>query len=416
MDLSFFTRRYVDRSKNTGFQFEFFCDRCNKGYLTPFRIHALGVVTSIWDATDWNKEKEKDFDFDTLKKDVSRLFFKGKAWIEAYTNAVEEAQKHFRHCDRCLKWVCPKSCFNPRANLCQGCAPLTEAEKAALKAEERRRETGGKSAEPVDAPRVCPHCGKSNPMATFCADCGQKIAQDIFCPGCGCKWSTEKRMKFCPRCGEEMPQFVPKAEKPKVVQSEGDKPKAPSSERPAQKSSDRTFDKSGDKTMETFADLSNEVRKVAEEYKSFAEDIFGLKPRPTTRPSTAPTQKKAQPSDNLSQSSDAAHKPETAQQSGKPAQSSTKAAPEVLEGEDDYEASEEHSADHGKVTLSGKGKSRTVKAKKPQTRKITKISKAKKTTVQKKKTAPPAKKKVTKSNESKGQSKPKAKKKPKPRS
>lgn len=271
MDLSFFTRRYVDRSKNTGFQFEFFCDRCNKGHLTPFRIHALGVVTSIWDATDWKKEKEKEFDFDTLKKDVSKLFFKGKAWIEAYTNAVEEAQKYFKHCARCLKWVCPKECFNSRANLCQGCAPLTEAEKAALQAEERRK-SSSKTAEPADAPRICPHCGKSNPVATFCADCGKKVVQDIFCSSCGAKWSTEKKMKYCPRCGDEMPELTFRT-KPTVVKSEAEK--------------------HVDMAVDTIVDLGSEVKKVAEEYKKVAEDIFGFTPKGRESAKSTPPQAKA---------------------------------------------------------------------------------------------------------------------------
>ena len=385
MDISFFTRRYVDRSKNTGFQFEFFCDRCNKGHMTPFRIHALGVVTSIWDATDWKKEKEKDFDFDTLKKDVSRLFLKGKAWIEAYTNAVEEAQKYFKHCARCLKWVCPKSCFNPRANLCQGCAPLTEAELAALKAEERRKEAAKPVVDAVDAPRTCPHCGKSNPVATFCADCGKKVVQDIFCPSCGAKWSTEKKMRFCPRCGEEMPELAHRHAKPHVVKSEAEK--------------------HVDKAVDTFVDLSTEVKKVAEEYKKVAEDILGLNPkkREAAKPATT--------------SSTPEHQRTTAQ---KPAHTAVNPS----------SVNADKSADEGSSDKENLAKPKTgAKAK---GRKVTKISKAKRPTGQKKKspaakkTAPaakkkapaakPTKKRVAKSNEPKRQPKPKAKKKPKPKS
>ncbi len=405
MDISFFTRRYVDRSKNTGFQFEFFCDKCNKGHLTPFRIHALGVVTSIWDATDWKKEKEKDFDFDTLKKDVSRLFLKGKAWIEAYTNAVEEAQKYFKHCARCLKWVCPKSCYNPRANLCQGCAPLTEAEKAALKAEERRKESGSRTKEPaeaVDAPRVCPHCGVSNPVSTFCADCGGKVVQDIFCPGCGCKWSTEKKMKFCPRCGEEMPEIVPRGVKPTVVKSE--------SEKRAQKAVDRAAD--------PFADISSEVKKVAEEYKNLAEDLLGLKPRksePATPASTKPSEKPAAGKSAGEKNADgkgADGKSADEKPAGekKNAESQATAKPSHLSSVKPAPASK--SADD--ESLDDDRKPRTGAKSKPQSRKVTKISKAKRPTAQKKKA--PAKKRNTKPNEPKGQSKPKAKKKPKPKS
>lgn len=355
MDLSFFTRRYVDRSKNTGFQFEFFCDRCNKGHMTPFRIHALGVVTSLWDATDWKKEKEKDFDFDTLKKDVSKLFLKGKAWIEAYTNAVEEAQKYFKHCPRCLKWVCPKSCYNPKASLCQGCAPLTEAEKVQLKAEEKRKETSKPAPEPVDAPRTCPHCGKSNPVATFCADCGQKVVQDIFCPGCGCKWSTEKKMKFCPRCGEEMPQLAARPVKPTVVKSQ----------------SERSSEKVGDHFSESFAEIStqlNEYKKVAEEYKNLAEDILGLKPKKTDgvkpaqkdeqKPAQKPVQKAAdRPAEKPVEKSERALESDEQEES-------------ILENE---ETASKSNASESKVKSSG--------------RKVTKIAKTKKATGSRKKVA-----------------------------
>lgn len=372
MDLSFFTRRYVDRSKNTGFQFEFFCDRCNKGHLTPFRIHALGVVTSIWDATDWKKEKEKDFDFDTLKKDVSKLFLKGKAWIEAYTNAVEEAQKYFKHCARCLKWVCPKECFNPRANLCQGCVPLTEAEKAALQAEERRKTS--KAAEPADAPRVCPHCGKSNPVATFCADCGKKVVQDIFCSSCGAKWSTEKKMKYCPRCGDEMPELAYRT-KPTVVKSEAEK--------------------HVDKAVDTIVDLGTEVKKVAEEYKKVAEDILGLSPKARESAKSAP-KPAAKPSTS---------KTEAGVKTGSASEPESKQS-------DDKEAAERETSVRPTAT-SAKNK--------PQSRKITKISKLKKTVKAKKSNtaSKPAQKKsapAAKKPKSKPQPKARAKKKTGPKS
>lgn len=391
MDLSFFTRRYVDRSKNTGFQFEFFCDRCNKGHLTPFRIHALGVVTSIWDATDWKKEKEKEFDFDTLKKDVSKLFLKGKAWIEAYTNAVEEAQKYFKHCARCLKWVCPKECFNSRANLCQGCAPLTEAEKAALQAEERRK-SSSKTAEPADAPRICPHCGKSNPVATFCADCGKKVVQDIFCSSCGVKWSTEKKMKYCPRCGDEMPELTFRT-KPTVVKSEAEK--------------------HVDMAVDTIVDLGSEVKKVAEEYKKVAEDIFGFTPKGRESAKSTPQTTNAKPAS--AETKPSAMSKQANEVASKPHSSTTEASGSDFERNADAKefrpvGNSEDSLEHEKANRQKSG----VKAK-GKSRKVTKISKAKRPTAQKKK-APAANKRTTKSNEPKGQSKPKAKKKPKPKS
>lgn len=221
MDLTFLTKRYVDRSKSTGFQFEFFCDRCDTGYKTPFRIHALGVVTSLWEATESQSEKEKakELDFNTLKKEVSKFIFKGKAWIEAYTEAIEEAQKYFKHCAHCSRWVCPKTCFNENASMCLMCKPYTEQEKAQIAAKEaaeaKRKQQSFFRTEPPKAPEPkdthvdCPHCGKKNPESVFCADCGGKIVQDIFCTGCGSKWSTRNKMKYCPRCGEQMSELPP---------------------------------------------------------------------------------------------------------------------------------------------------------------------------------------------------------------
>ncbi len=89
-----------------------------------------------------------------------------------------------------------------------GLCTADQAEKNALKAERKLQKSGGRSAaaaELVDAPRFfARHCGITNPVGTFCADCGGKIVKDIFLPGLRRKWSTEKKMKFCPRCGEEM--------------------------------------------------------------------------------------------------------------------------------------------------------------------------------------------------------------------
>lgn len=397
MDLSFFTRRYVDRSKSTGFQFEFFCDRCNKGHMTPFRIHALGVVTSIWDATDWKKEKEKDFDFDTLKKDVSKLFLKGKAWIEAYTNAVEEAQKYFKHCARCLKWVCPKECYNPRANLCQGCAPLTEAEKAALQAEERKKSR--KTAEAADAPRICPHCGKSNPVATFCADCGKKVVQDIFCSSCGAKWSTEKKMKYCPRCGDEMPELNFRT-KPTAVKSEAER--------------------HVDKAVDTFVDLSTEVKKVADEYKKVAEDFLGLSSKSRESARTSPPRaKSSKPEASKAESAkQESSKEEASKADISNAEVSKSGSVKPQEEETDFdndELGEERSPEETAT------KAKSGAAGKSQTRKKTKIAKSKKQIIGKKpvsakKTAVASKPAQKKSVPAAKKPKPKPKKKPRTKS
>ncbi|NMB57868.1 MAG: zinc ribbon domain-containing protein, partial [Chloroflexi bacterium] len=44
-DLIEFSRNYNDLSTDTGFQFEFICDRCGSGYKTPFQASATGTIT-----------------------------------------------------------------------------------------------------------------------------------------------------------------------------------------------------------------------------------------------------------------------------------------------------------------------------------------------------------------------------------
>ncbi len=40
-----FTRNYTDHSNDTGFQFEFFCDRCGNGFMSQFRPNKFGMIS-----------------------------------------------------------------------------------------------------------------------------------------------------------------------------------------------------------------------------------------------------------------------------------------------------------------------------------------------------------------------------------
>ena len=42
-----FSRNYRDHSNDTGFQFEFFCDKCGNGYRSSYKASALGVGSKI---------------------------------------------------------------------------------------------------------------------------------------------------------------------------------------------------------------------------------------------------------------------------------------------------------------------------------------------------------------------------------
>ena len=46
MALIQFTRNYHDLSTDTGFQFEFFCDRCGNGFKSEFKASTVGLAAS----------------------------------------------------------------------------------------------------------------------------------------------------------------------------------------------------------------------------------------------------------------------------------------------------------------------------------------------------------------------------------
>ena len=45
MALIKFTRNYNDKSTDTGFQFEFYCDRCGNGFESTFQTSATGMLS-----------------------------------------------------------------------------------------------------------------------------------------------------------------------------------------------------------------------------------------------------------------------------------------------------------------------------------------------------------------------------------
>lgn len=204
-----FTRNYRDHSNDTGFQFEFFCDRCGNGYRSPFRTSALGVgakvlqgLGSLFSGTPlWNAGYASDH-----VKDILR----GGAWDEAFAGAIHEMRPKFRHCTRCGQWVCPEACWNEERQMCEECAPNLAEEATAAQARIAADQLADKMRDVDQAAGIdasarmqshCPSCSARVALgAKFCATCGKPIAAATgFCPGCGAK--TAANARFCPECG-----------------------------------------------------------------------------------------------------------------------------------------------------------------------------------------------------------------------
>ena len=125
-----FTRNYTDHSNDTGYQFEFHCDKCGNGYRSTFSASALGVgskiakgLGSLFGGSNlWAAGQASEYMKDGLR---------GKQWDEAFGKAIEEIRPKFHQCTRCGHWVCPEVCWNDARQLCEACAPDLAEEAAA---------------------------------------------------------------------------------------------------------------------------------------------------------------------------------------------------------------------------------------------------------------------------------------------
>ena len=129
MALIQFTRNYRDLSTDTGFQFEFFCDRCGNGYQTEFQASTLGTVTSALDAAS-NLFGGVFGSAANAARNVRSAGWE-KAHDNAFATAVEEAKPHFHKCKRCGHWV-DDDCWNTARTLCKDCAPDLQEEFSSI--------------------------------------------------------------------------------------------------------------------------------------------------------------------------------------------------------------------------------------------------------------------------------------------
>ncbi|AGC41805.1 hypothetical protein MYSTI_00455 [Myxococcus stipitatus DSM 14675] len=207
MSMIQFTRNYTDRSNDYGFQFEFFCDKCGNGHMSPFIASKVGVATGLLRAAGsfFGGTIGRAAHAGTHLKDALR----GQGWDDAYAEAVDAGKQHFKNCTRCGKWVCPRSCWNEGRGLCETCAPDLAEEAASIQAHvavEQARE----KARTVDhvatldmkqtRTAVCPHCAAKVDGGRFCTECGKPLAaQKLSCGKCGT--DIPASAKFCPECG-----------------------------------------------------------------------------------------------------------------------------------------------------------------------------------------------------------------------
>ncbi|HEX7699927.1 MAG TPA: zinc ribbon domain-containing protein [Kofleriaceae bacterium] len=210
-----FTRNYTDHSNDTGYQFEFHCDKCGNGYRSTFHASALGVGAKLAKGLGslfgggqlWAAGQAGEYMKDGLR---------GPNWDNAFQKAVEEIKPKFHQCSRCGTWVCPEVCWNAQRGMCENCAPDLAEEAASAQAHIAADQARSKM-QAVDqvadfdpkaqysAGSQCQGCHATLAAgAKFCAGCGKPVVATVaaahaFCTGCGGQLATGA--KFCSGCG-----------------------------------------------------------------------------------------------------------------------------------------------------------------------------------------------------------------------
>jgi hypothetical protein len=207
-----FVSNYNDHSTDTGFQFEFHCDRCGTGYRTKFQPSMTGTVSNVLDGAS----SLLGGIFGQAANISNRVRTAGwqQARDKAFSLAIEEIKPNFIQCPKCLKWVCRQSCWNTKRGLCKDCAPDLAVEMSAAQSTKAVQEIW-ETAVTADEEKVttqdfkqvvratCPQCeAPLAPNAKFCPNCGAKIATQAFCKECGAK--LQPGVKFCPECGTKV--------------------------------------------------------------------------------------------------------------------------------------------------------------------------------------------------------------------
>jgi hypothetical protein len=179
----------------------------------------------------------------------------GSQWHKEQAEALQKSwagiQHNFNVCPKCQTTVCIR-CFNPKLNLCIGCAPDLKADGTQFQHHLNVDAQRGQIEQSYEAPQfnvnsiasaatpdmlkqpaqqsllpqsgaeqiqpaalagmstpgypstiACPTCGHMGTPGKFCQDCGTKLPlPDLFCPNCSLP--VESSARFCAECGTKL--------------------------------------------------------------------------------------------------------------------------------------------------------------------------------------------------------------------
>lgn len=173
-----------------GFQFEFFCQHCEKSnWTSPFKPFRTGQLAGWLSRLSFLIGPSR-----TAQLGTNAMAAAGSrgAFESARQEAIELARSRYVACGSCRDYVC-SDCFNEREETCNRC--LENAAQESRKSQERSFEENKHQSQ-----SACPNCRCETQGGRFCPECGFDLASTHKgCPGCGAMMARQAR--FCTDCG-----------------------------------------------------------------------------------------------------------------------------------------------------------------------------------------------------------------------
>lgn len=215
MPLLSFTRKYIDRSNNRGFQFEFCCDRCNKGYRSRFIPNQLSSLSEVLDTVKHIPKGDSPLlkAGKSLSKNLNDIILNAQR-DTAFAEANQEVKRHFIWCLKCESWVCTEKCWNKEEHVCLTCAPTgssaetldTQSAMSMVSAlwEKFSQDLQAVPDMVLNKTTVCSNCKAPGQKDNFCQECGKPLRPYCHCPKCRTPIPSLADYKYCPKCGEKI--------------------------------------------------------------------------------------------------------------------------------------------------------------------------------------------------------------------
>jgi len=164
-----------------GFQFQFYCGRCERQWKSAFKPFRMGQLTGLLTRFSYLVN-----DLRSIGRATGNFADMGArtAREKAFADAQQQAETRFAVCPGCSLELCT-DCFDTELGRCHAC--LEELPDACRP-------------DAADAARPCGECGAPSTGGRFCAECGSDTAAGFkACPACATQLPRQAR--FCTDCG-----------------------------------------------------------------------------------------------------------------------------------------------------------------------------------------------------------------------